>query len=84
MFITSMRDPAKDDLTLWLNGGPGCSSLLGIIIIYSGFAQEVGPNMLMSGSKKFSSIKNPYSWNQISNMLFFESPAGVGFSINDD
>lgn len=79
-----MRDSPKDDLTLWLNGGPGCSSLLGNWFIILGFAQEVGPNMLMSGSKKFSAIKNPYSWNQISNMLFFESPAGVGFSINDD
>jgi carboxypeptidase C (cathepsin A) len=33
IFITSQRDPVKDDLTLWLNGGPGCSSLLGMILV---------------------------------------------------
>jgi len=71
LFLESQRDPSNDPLIIWFNGGPGCSSLLG-------FAQELGPWAMDDGTDFF--FKNDYSWNNFSNVLFLESPAGVGYS----
>lgn len=30
-FVSSERNPGKDPVVLWLNGGPGCSSLDGFV-----------------------------------------------------
>ncbi|MED6123841.1 Serine carboxypeptidase-like 20, partial [Stylosanthes scabra] len=30
-FVSSERNPAKDPVILWLNGGPGCSSFDGFV-----------------------------------------------------
>ncbi|KAI5067110.1 hypothetical protein GOP47_0017638 [Adiantum capillus-veneris] len=64
--------PRSLPLTLWLNGGPGCSSLGG------GAFTELGP--FRPNSRGDGLLFNPYSWNRVSNMLFLESPSGVGFS----
>ncbi|KAM3740608.1 hypothetical protein ACB098_08G111400 [Castanea mollissima] len=59
-------------LVLWLNGGPGCSS------VGYGATQEIGPFLV---DKDGNSLKsNPYSWNREANILFLDSPIGVGFS----
>lgn len=71
MFIESQNAPSTDPVVIWFNGGPGCSSMLG-------FAQEHGPYKLDSGTDYWAF--NDFSWNREANMLYIESPAGVGFS----
>ncbi|KAH9734386.1 serine carboxypeptidase-like 20 [Citrus sinensis] len=68
-FVVSERNPSKDPVVLWLNGGPGCSSL-------DGFIYEHGKS---KGRMPILHL-NPYSWSKVSNVLYLDSPAGVGFS----
>ena len=64
--------PPVDEITIWLNGGPGCSSL-------EGFLQENGLIQWTWG--QFDPIINPYSWVNLTNVLWVEQPVGTGFSI---
>ncbi|OMO88793.1 Peptidase S10, serine carboxypeptidase [Corchorus capsularis] len=73
-FAEAEVNPASKPLVLWLNGGPGCSSL-GV-----GAFSENGP-FRPSGEVL---VKNQYSWNREANMLYLEAPIGVGFSYSTD
>ncbi|KAM7477114.1 hypothetical protein LguiB_024357 [Lonicera macranthoides] len=74
-FTEVADDPSSKPLVLWLNGGPGCSS------IAYGMAEELGAFHVSKDGK--SLYLNPYSWNQVANILFLDSPVGVGYSYSN-
>ncbi|XP_039002630.1 serine carboxypeptidase-like 34 [Hibiscus syriacus] len=70
-FFEATSKPEKHPLLLWLNGGPGCSSV-------ASEAEELGPFFPQRDGKTLK--LNPHRWNKAANLLFVEAPVGVGFS----
>ncbi|KAJ0119292.1 carboxypeptidase precursor [Diaporthe amygdali] len=70
-FFPSENPAANKEILIWLNGGPGCSSL-------EGFLQENGPFLWQYGTYK--PVANPYSWHKLTNVVWVEQPVGTGFS----
>ena len=74
-FVESTGNPATDPVVVWMNGGPGCSSL-------EGGLYELGP-FTFTGAEVDgvpTLVLNPNAWTTVSSVLFIEQPAGVGFS----
>ncbi|ANB11373.1 carboxypeptidase C PRC1 [Sugiyamaella lignohabitans] len=69
-FFESRNDPANDSVVLWLNGGPGCSSMTGLLF-------ELGPSGI---SKELKPVHNPYAWNNNASVIFLDQPVNVGNS----
>ncbi|XP_066399567.1 serine carboxypeptidase 1-like [Miscanthus floridulus] len=73
-FVEAPRDASSKPLLLWLNGGPGCSSFIGAML-------ELGPFRVNFDNTTLR--LNKYAWNKEANVIFLESPAGVGFSYSN-
>lgn len=73
MFFESRNSPMRDPVVLWLNGGPGCSSLVGCFY-------TLGPSKLDDNGKLYY---NPWSWNRKSSIIFLDQPVDVGFSYSE-
>ncbi|KAJ6788445.1 hypothetical protein PWT90_06555 [Aphanocladium album] len=70
-FFESRNDPAKDPVVLWLNGGPGCSSMAGLFT-------ELGPATIPNRDLK--PVRNDYAWNNNASVIFLDQPVNTGFS----
>eukprot|EP00854_Cymbomonas_tetramitiformis_P004423 gene4423-5432_t len=79
--MMSARDAATDPVLLWYNGGPGASSLFGLL-------QEFGPVLLNVESydsaynkTKVPSLKaNPWAWTLTHTVCAIDSPPPMGLS----
>jgi hypothetical protein len=70
------KDPSSAPTVLWLNGGPGCSSLDGLVYEHGPFRiNDTDPSRLM---------RFDHTWAKLANMIYLEAPVGVGFSYSDD
>jgi cathepsin A (carboxypeptidase C) len=74
-FFESRTAPERDPLVLWLTGGPGASSMLGML-------GELGPCLINEHGN--GTVHNKHGWNKEANILFVDQPAGVGFSYLDE
>eukprot|EP01094_Clydonella_sp_ATCC50884_P024833 TRINITY_DN6342_c0_g1_i1.p1 TRINITY_DN6342_c0_g1~~TRINITY_DN6342_c0_g1_i1.p1 ORF type:complete len:428 (-),score=124.05 TRINITY_DN6342_c0_g1_i1:89-1372(-) len=64
------NNPSSAPLIIWLQGGPGCSSMIGLF-------NELGPYYVTPSAEL---VDNVNGWNTIGNVLFIDQPSGTGFS----
>ncbi|KAJ1658729.1 hypothetical protein IWQ61_002087 [Dispira simplex] len=70
-FFASRHNPTGDPVILWLNGGPGCSSMTGLLM-------ELGPCRVNDQGDGL--LPNPHAWNNRANLIFLDQPMNVGYS----
>lgn len=64
-WFVEAREPTES-LTIWLNGGPGASSLLGLF-------SENGPcEVVEKGLDDYDTVAREWGWDRASNMLFID------------
>lgn len=71
-FVGSQKGSAVlDPVIVWINGGPGCSSMLTLFM-------EHGPFRITDDGHNL--VPNNFSWNKVANVLFLDAPIGTGYS----
>ena len=73
-FIEARQLPETAPLTIYINGGPGSSSMVGLF-------QEVGPCQVVEIAQgQLGTEARNWGWDRSSNIIFIDQPVQVGFS----
>ena len=71
-WFISARNPT-DQLTIWLNGGPGSSSMIGLF-------NENGPcEVVEMAQGQFGTAARDWGWDRGSNMLYIDQVCNISF-----
>ncbi|CAG9840829.1 unnamed protein product [Diabrotica balteata] len=73
-FFPSQNDPTNDPVILWLQGGPGATSMFGLF-------QENGP-FVFKGKDEIGLRET--SWTLQNSVLYIDQPAGTGWSFTNE
>ncbi len=71
-FFTTNQNWTHAPLVLWLNGGPGATSMFGLFT-------ENGPYVFKKGKLQL----REHTWTRFYNVLYVDNPVGVGFSFTE-
>ena len=75
-FVEARQLPETSPLTVFINGGPGASSQIGLF-------QEVGPCEVVELSRdRLGTNAREWGWDRGSNMLFIDQPVQTGLSFD--
>ncbi|XP_006236573.2 probable serine carboxypeptidase CPVL isoform X1 [Rattus norvegicus] len=72
-FFPARTQPADAPVVLWLQGGPGGSSMFGLFV-------EHGPYIITSN---MTVLSRDFPWTFSLSMLYIDNPVGTGFSFTD-
>uniref|UniRef100_A0A4X2LVF3 Probable serine carboxypeptidase CPVL n=2 Tax=Vombatus ursinus TaxID=29139 RepID=A0A4X2LVF3_VOMUR len=73
-FFPAQENPNDAPVVLWLQGGPGGSSMFGLFV-------EHGPYVV---NKNLTVRARDFPWTAKFSMLYIDNPTGTGFSFTDD
>jgi len=73
-FFESRNDVSSVPLIMWLTGGPGCSSIMALLV-------ENGPCSV--NDRADNTILRNTSWNTNANIMWVDQPPGTGFSTGE-
>ncbi|KAJ1100487.1 hypothetical protein NDU88_005572 [Pleurodeles waltl] len=73
-FFPAQVEPENAPLLLWLQGGPGGTSMFGLFV-------EHGPYVV---NKNLTLCARKYPWTSHYSLIYIDNPVGTGFSFTDD
>jgi len=77
-FFPALNNPETAPVVIWLQGGPGRSSMFGALKLHGPVLTTVDEEGNLDGVRV-----NPNTWARKHNIIYIDNPVGAGFSFSD-